>query len=1714
MVEGQQGQNEGQNVIATNERSLRSLGRAISLSSGQFSLVVACCNYEVLQQRMLQTLQENALRGYNLKKVELPHNARSLYRTIHLELTDKPPQALMVLGLETVEALDDLLRAINHIRDEFRKHHPFPLVLWVTDEVLRKLRRFAPDFASWAATPIRFEMTADELLLFLRQETDSWFARMLQVGTISKQTQARVTYPHSTLEKVQEDFSEMRCAIGELLGQGIEIERSLQASLEFVFGLDEYIADNISDALNDFHESLKFWQSLAQNKTSDEQNWQISHSLGSGSEVLDSHTCPLLRSGVLLYYIGLSYCRLADRNPTQSRHYWQEAKIYLQQCIDTFEKAKRPDLVAQFISQLAEVLQHLHHWKPLQRLAQKSLELHQNHGNHLQLACDYGYLAEAAIHCQQWAQVCQYARVGLWKLYEAQEHNEVHHGIFPLMLAQIYRLFLAKALRCLGDAKIAREHLKTASQELTKDLESSDHRYDAYRYLRHLQKLQKLYFAEGRYLEAFSIKQKQRSVEQQYGFSAFIGAGRLQPQQQATAPALVSPFLGGSVALEITASGRQRDIKNLITRISRTDQKLTVIHGFSGVGKSSTVTAGLVPALQKLPIGDQIAVPVVVQIYTDWARELGKSLTKAINQSKGIEEASALADGETLPEPVIPINTVELLEKLRENAKNHYITVLIFDQFEEFFLNCTGNTNREKQQEFDRFLCDALNIPFVKVIFSLREDYLHRLLEFKQLGDLETIQNNILDQSIRYQLNNFSTQDAKTVIEKLTERSHLNLEPELIDALVTDLSAELGEVRPIELQVVGAQLQYEGINTLEKYQPYRPNKLIERYIRQLIKDCGEQNERAALLVLYLLTDENNKRPFKTRAELTAELAELESIEKLELVLEILVRSGLVVLFPDVPERYQLIHDYLVGLIRYMQQAEGSLQAQLKQLRRQVEKSETEIARLNSELRQKKQKILPDIQPQSNLDLVTELKELRKREELSRLAIDRMGAELEQQKLQAELRSSEARLNRVLKKALTISVVASLVLTGFIVFSAYQTRQSLINEIKATSSSSEALFALDKDIDALKEALKAGRKQQNAFLPDAEAQERVQTALYQSTFGMKELNRLEGHASEVNSVTFSPDGKTIASAGVDNIIKLWSASGRFLQNLEGHKKQVNSISYSPDGQKLVSASSDKTLKIWGRDGKLLTTLPGHGGVVYNAAFSPKGEMIASASADKTIKLWSRDGKLLKTLTGHQDLVRAIAWSPDGNTIASASNDQTVKLWSREGELLTTLSGHDSTVLGVDWSKDGQNIVSSCWDGSIKLWNKNGKLIRTLWGHKEPVTSVVFSPDGSTIASTSSDHTIKIGTMDGKLLETFKGHGGWVNSASFSPDKKTIASASRDRLIKIWSLQNSSLTKLNRHTKAVTSVNFSAKGDLIASASEDGMVNIWNSRQKKLISSFKADKDTVWDVRFSPDGQQLATAGKDTKVKIWNLKGNLINTLSGHENVVLSVAWSPDGKTLASASRDETVKLWSSEGKLLKNLYQHKETVNWVSWSPDGKMLASASDDKTVILWRPDGSLITPLIAHSRPVFGVAWSSDSKTIASASLDSTVRIWDTNGKQLTSLYGDGEEFNSVSFNPNGKTLAATSDNQVRLWSINGTPLITLKGYREGSREGITNASFNHDGNILAFGGARGAVIMQDLEKLDLDKLLNRGCQLLHDYLETNSKVTDSDRALCESK
>jgi WD40 repeat protein len=1665
-----------------NQRSVQRLIRAIALSKGQFALILVRCNYGQLCEQMLENLR-SLTKDIYLREVFLSTSITALHATIVSELcldnpaviTDCLPSAVMVFGLETVTALEDLLIGINQARDIYADSFPFPVILWLKDEVATLLSRLAPDFKSWAATTIKFEMAKEDLIALIKQQTESLFANILAAGAEQFLSNAALD-----LDPKSQQRHEIESARHDLQTRyGVKLEPELEASLEFVLGRDRYANDEIEEALDYFQHSLELWQQQEEGKG------QGTKGNGNSQCLIPIYSSCLLRQAVVLFHQGLCYRRMAELRPALNRRYWQDALFWFRQCLEVLETAQRQDLVAKFILPVCEMLQRLQAWKDLKELALKSLELHRVYGDEAQVAQDYGFLAAVAASESNWAAAHELANSALSIAEEAPEVSRQQESS--------YLLLLGRTQRQMGEWEEAVNNLEWAKVVC-------EPQYEPSLYLEIVDELRSLYFFERHdYLEAFNLKQEKIQIEHQYGFRAFIGASQLQPQRYRINSALqsqTSTTFPEEIAQEIAASGRQQDINRLIERITRADCKLTVIHGPSGVGKSSILKAGLVPALKQTIIGERNPLPIVLSVYTDWQTTLRHSLNQALAQTE-ITLSSEFS------------NNI-LIEKLRSLTDRNYTIILILDQFEEFFF---VSKNPLARIEFYNFFSECLNIAFVKIILSLREDYLHYLLELERLCNqnnelgcnLGVINKNILDKDIRYYLGKFSKKDAIGVIQSLNQRSYYGLSHELINQIVHDLAGEFEEVHPIELQIVCAQLQTENITTIEEYKRCGGSKkLVQRWLEEVIKDCGRENEQFSWQLLFELTDEKGTRPIKTKVELVAALVKERdgelgrsitpsrnlhhSVTNIEMILDILVGSGLVLqVREESGDRYQLVHDYLVEPIR--QKNKYGMVAELAKVR--FEKTRAEVAQKLS-------------QEQLNLVLQKRLREAR----IAGVVLAMMSATIAGLWWQADLQKRAA--IRETKRA---------------------ERSETNLKISAITASSEALFASNKEFDALLESLRAWRrlKQANGVEPDTRM--RVVTALQQAVYGVTEVNRLEGHNDIVWGVAFSPDGKLLASGSRDRTVKLWRPDGVLLQTLEANSEAITGLSFSPDSKTLASTSRDKTVNLWrlnpttGRfDPQPDKILQGHTDWVFSVAFSPDGKLLATSSKDRTVKLWRRDGKLIKTLRGHQGWVNWVSFSPDGQYLASASDDKTVKIWRRDGKLVKTLLANEEGVTALAFSPNAQVLATAGRDKTVKLWRlgKSGKygygfhLYKTLQQHNTIVWNLSFSSDSQQLASAGDDNTVYLwkinekGEFENQPYKTFKGHSDAVVSVAFSPDHKLLASASYDKTVRLWSLNAPTLPVLQGHTDRVLSVAWSRSGKLLASGSKDHTVKLWqrerNSGRTRLYKTLAAHADRVPSVSFDPKDQMLASGSYDRTVKLWGLDGHLLKTLHGHSDSVMSVSFSPDGELLASGSKDQTVKLWNREGHLVKTLVGHHGWVNSVSFSPDAQILASASDDQTVKLWRKDGTLLKTFSPHDSWVLGVSFSPTDHLLASASWDNTVRLWRSDGRLLkTLLKGYSDSVNSVTFSPNGEILAAAGwDSTVKLWSHDGKLIKTLNGHHAP----VLSVNFSPDSQTLASAGDDNTIILWNL---DMNNLLSRGCNWVNNYLRYNRNVDQRDRSLC---
>ncbi|MEM1255744.1 MAG: hypothetical protein AAGI69_25175, partial [Cyanobacteria bacterium P01_H01_bin.21] len=943
------------------------------------------------------------------------------------------------------------------------------------------------------------------------------------------------------------------------------------------------------------------------------------------------------------------------------------------------------------------------------------------------------------------------------------------------------------------------------------------------------------------------------------------------------------------------------------------------------------------------------------------------------------------------------------------------------------------------------------------------------------------------------------------------------------------------------------------------------------FLEQVIRDCGPENEKIANLVLFLLTDEKGTRPMKTMDELRSNISKLmpdsnEPFQNLELILEILVESGLVLvlLFRETPvlqevppPRYQLVHDYLVELIR--QKQEPALIEQLSQNQAELE-----------QLRKEK-----------------ELIEARAREE-------KLEAELAiQQEQQKNTEEQLARVQRQRQRTMKfVGVIALFALTalGLAGIAWSMTQRAKEEELQAMVSEAVALSSAGKEIEALMTSIRAGHR----VIAESHLTLEVIGKLLNVVHGTTEFNRLEkAHSSWVNDVAFSPDDQLIASASDDSTVKLWKSTGELLTSIE-HGERVSGVQFSPDGQVLATSTGDGKVRLWHKNGDPLMMelgqmeLDQHTGSVKSIDFSPNGEILASASADKKVILWNLKNNETKEISPHQSQVTSVAFSPDGKNFATASLDQTVKLWKQDGSLITTLAEnpslqktHSDGIIEVSFSPDGKYIASGGLDGTIKIWTRDGKYIETLHAHTSFITGLDFrphSPNSSNkqqiLASASHDGIVRFWKLDfqnssftlGKTIENADATG-----VRFSSNGKIFALTRTDNTVRLFNTEGMRPKYFKGHTGLINSIDFSPDGKVIVSGADSnrgqqdsgtnpGKILLWN-----LDGTIRREILSLGDVlsnSFSPNGQIIASIEQqsipdeetsdsnepsynslkptdtkgikptDTKVILRvilrDLNGNQIERLSlSGSNAKIS--FSSDSNFIAiSEELENPVRDILSEGNSEESptsgqvtiwniLNQQKtlsfkindEPVNSMHFNPTNQTLATAHQNGIIHFWDIKGTKLHTLHTDASEIRSLQFSPDGQILAFGDEENDIQLWDiVKEENIHDLTGHTYDITSIDFQTNnGKILAAASgDGTIRIWNTeeeDGKSLASLKA----SNETIYSIKFSPDGKKIAAAISNQTVLWN----LDEKYILLKGCDWITNYLATNPNVEKAERSLC---
>ena len=523
--------------------------------------------------------------------------------------------------------------------------------------------------------------------------------------------------------------------------------------------------------------------------------------------------------------------------------------------------------------------------------------------------------------------------------------------------------------------------------------------------------------------------------------------------------------------------------------------------------------------------------------------------------------------------------------------------------------------------------------------------------------------------------------------------------------------------------------------------------------------------------------------------------------------------------------------------------------------------------------------------------------------------------------------------------------------------------------------------------------------------------------------------LEGHTKRVLSVSFSSDGKMLASTSFSNKIRLWNIENGKVRVITTPHRIVDRVMFSPDRNIILSSRRPEVL-VWEiESGRFIAKLEDTEGI-DNIVFNNDGSTLFGLSRSE-VRFWDTYTGLVKLrIKFESDYRRPYALSPDGKTFAAARvHDHTVQLWDTQtGQLKNTLSGNSRKVKMLAIANEIPTIVNY---------------------PTRMVSSIAFSPDGRTLAVSSDGEIVLWNLEDGQPQFLLK-ENEYFYYLMFSPDGRTLAARCNvthaGSNIYLWNIDMENIKKTGRshiisdHNLEVNSIAFNNDGNILASGHHLEKIKLWDVAHGKLKNVCNGDPYQlhVQSLTFVPHGKTLASLniysqsseGK-AEILFWHAEtGEYQKTQKGHGKAIGNtrhishgggIAYNKEGNIFVTGSLDGTVRIWDANAAETNSVLQrffgiffspqkaklsgHTDQVTTVALSPDGRIAASGSMDETICLWDVRNRKLTATLeGHTDVIQTVTFSPDGLTLATGCRDGSIHLWDpTTGKHKISLIGN---------------------------------------------------------------------------------------------------------------
>jgi WD40 repeat protein len=1118
--------------------------------------------------------------------------------------------------------------------------------------------------------------------------------------------------------------------------------------------------------------------------------------------------------------------------------------------------------------------------------------------------------------------------------------------------------------------------------------------------------------------------------------------------------------------------GREVLIDELVHRLKR--ERVLVVGGPSGGGKSSLVRAGLIPAL---------AVGALAGSET-WRTAL---FTPGRDPLVELHYRVAA----TLPSARAQITVEDLLKRptlarhLGESKEAQTPLLLCIDQFEELFTLAT-----ESQRNGFITALSAMADPAdskVRVVIAVRADFYAACAQVPWLAERIT-ENQVL-------VGPMTRSELRRAISEPARRAGLYVEGILIEAIIDEARDEVGSLPLIAHALVETWVRRQG-NRLT-LQGFREAGGVAGAISQtadaIYQDKFGPSERNAAKRLFLrLVAPGEGTPDIRRVLARAEIERDAEPEIMQRVIERLTEARLL----TVDNRtVQIAHE---ALLRTWPRLRGWIEESRDDLRMRQRiaraAAEWEAAERDPDLLYRGTPLLTAQEWRArNPDLVGELestflqasatakaeqealaaeRERRRRRgrrfgiaALTALAVGASAASVV-----AIVALQEARVNEEIAEAargvamerfagalgaaahglvetdplLALSLAAESVVRAGTAAPGFDARASMIAARQTLSGRGPFLLGSPISVgDALSIAmspdgglLAAGRRDGTIVLIDAGMRRPIGPTL-------------KGHEGGVQDLAFSPDGHGLVSAGDDGAIHFWTVA----DGLAGEVRTVGQTSdvvwgvrFDPLGKRVAAAGEDGTVRLWEMDAEAAFRAPliDRAGGFLSVAFAPDGGGLIAGNGEGDIFGWALPSAtpLFKPIHGtHTSDVWKLEFSPRGDRFATASSDATSMVVEYpSGQVIGQPFAGAVGINDVAFTPSGETLIGGGSDGALHLWDlSHDRLLNTTaGGHSQPIIDVELSRDGRLVASLGRDQLIRLWTMvrDYPLTQQRWVSGQAAKGLAFSPDGTRMAVGDDAGVIHVWQLDSDrNPQRLTGHSHQVWAVAFAPDGTLLASGDRSGEVRLWDLASGRLRWSFPAGQGSVWSLIFFDRGRRLATAS-DGGVRLWSVENRAAEGALAHPSgQVTRAALSPDGAALAVAGTDGGVLLWDLASGNLRREFTAERGVIWsVAFSPDGTRLATASSEEVVTLWRlKDGERLATMTGHSGGVTDLAFLADGVTLVATDRKGNLHVWDTPTARRLAERQVGHQGATwrIAVHPDGERFAtAGDDGQVRLW------------------------------------------------------------------------------------